>query len=471
MMGSKPDFSLPVVRQATNVALRDIVFVLFRRRWIVLAISLPIIILGGISLFRQTGSFTASARVVVELNNVDIPRWNTANRVIDFDRELSTLFTLAMSLPVAETAAEALRDSIPVIKQLDPKLIGIEDPESFQGFLLRGLDVSIVGESNVLDFRFTSVNPRLSLMAVEALRNAFLDYEVYGRKNKQAVQFYTEQMSNVRGQIDSLLARRGEIHRKSKYISLEDELKFDSGRLANLRTELSNAQVDRRILESRYDQLATYLAGDPRDFPIGSEESKSSTLIGWRSTVGKHDDELASILTVFTPNSAAAQKQVEIIQTALGHLAAEERSYVQSIKVAVETTRRREAAIQAEIDQILLKSEEAPQVYQQVSLIDTEISSLRGLLDDIQGKLGEVRLSEFADERVSTLVPLSQPMISSVLSSGKTLFYFLLIVLFSIALGVVVAFIMESLDHRVYEPRDVELHLQLPVFASVTKAD
>ena len=49
------------------------------------------------------------------------------------------------------------------------------------------------------------------------------------------------------------------------------------------------------------------------------------------------------------------------------------------------------------------------------------------------------------------------------------MFYFILMVIFAIALGFVAAFILESLDHRVYEPRDVEEHLKLPVFASVTK--
>ena len=41
----------------------------------------------------------------------------------------------------------------------------------------------------------------------------------------------------------------------------------------------------------------------------------------------------------------------------------------------------------------------------------------------------------------------------------------------AIALGIVAAFIQESLDHRVYAPRDIEENLKLPVLASVSKAD
>ena len=71
MFGANPDSNLPVARVNTGITLRDIVFVLFRRRWIVLAIALPIILVGGFGLSRQTGTFTASSRVVMELVRVD----------------------------------------------------------------------------------------------------------------------------------------------------------------------------------------------------------------------------------------------------------------------------------------------------------------------------------------------------------------------------------------------------------------
>ncbi len=70
MLGIAPDSNVPVQVGASNLSLRDIVFMLFRRRWIVLAVSLPIIIIGGMSLFRQTGSYISACRVLVELTRL-----------------------------------------------------------------------------------------------------------------------------------------------------------------------------------------------------------------------------------------------------------------------------------------------------------------------------------------------------------------------------------------------------------------
>ena len=468
MVAPRQQTGIVVARDRGNIALRDLVFILFRRRWVVLAIALPIIALGGTSLFRQAGSYTATARVVVELTNVDSPRWDTNNRAIDFDRELSTLYTIAMSMPVAEMAAESLADSAAVIEALNPALTDLENEEKLANYLMGGVDVSTVGESNVLEFRFSSVHPRISLMAVGAMRDAFMEFQVHGRKNRQAVQYYEEQMASIRARIDSLLSLRGQVLSEHQYISLTDDLRHDSGNLAPLRGELAKTQVERMTMEAKRDQLVPYLDGDPRDFPMGPDENKSATLIGWRNTVGKHDDELASILTVYNRDSETAKLQMELIRESL---AKEERSYVESIRVGIRSLEEKEKAIQGQIDDILAKSETAPLVYHQVSLVDTELGSLRKVLDDIQGKLGEVRMNEFADERVSNVVALSMPEISTVISGSKTVFYFVLIVLFSLALGLVVAFILESLDHRIYEPRDVEDRLQLPVFASVTKVE
>lgn len=471
MVGINQESSLTVTKSSSSLSPREIVFTLFRRRWVILAISLPIILVGGSSLFRQTGSYMASAKVVVELTKVDLPQWNVNARNIDFDRELSTLFTIAMSIPVAENAAASLRDSLPIIRKLAPNLVDIEEENNFADFLQGGLDVSVIGESNVLEFRFTSVDPRISLMAVGALQNAFLQFQIHGRKNRKAVEFYQEQRNSVRSQIDSLLASRGRILTDNDYISLVDDLKYESGLLAELRGNLEKARVDRATLEAQYDQLAPYLEGDPREFPMGPDESRIHSLIYWRNLVSKHDDEMSSILTVYNWESDVAQRQRELIQDTLDKLVSEERSYVRSIKVAADAIRGKEAALKSQIEQLLEKSRTAPDVYQKVTLIDAEITSLRTLFDDIQGKLGEVRLNEFADERVSNVQRLTAPELSSAFSGGKTVVYFAMIVVFAIALGIVVAFLLDSMDHRIYDPRDVEDNLKLPVFASVTKGD
>lgn len=463
--------NLPGPVRTRGLGPREIVFTLFRRRWILLAVALPIIVAAGGSLLGRAKTTTAATRVLVELTNVDQPRWNTGGRNIDYDRELSTFMNIALSVSVAERAAAALADSVPAIRALDPKLAQLEPGADLRDFLVGGLEVNLVGESNILEFRFSTENPHVALMAVGAYRDAFITFENRGRRNTGAVQYYAEQVAAVRANIDSLLAVRGEILGRTGFTSLEDEMRYSTGAVAEAQLQLRKVQVDRQQLASEYEFLKGFLGRDPREFPAGQDQSRSSTLVGFRDLVGKHEDALNTILSVHTPESIPARQQRAVLDAALTRLHDEQVAYVESIRLALESTRERERTMTVQLAELTANNQRLPDVYQRVAMLDTDIKSLRDLLEDLQGKWGEVRMAEMADERVGKVLKLSNPELVSALAGGRTSVYLAMVIIMALALGIVAAFIQDSLDHRIYAPQDVEESLKLPVFASVTKAD
>jgi uncharacterized protein involved in exopolysaccharide biosynthesis len=471
MAGFASQTNLPGPLRQGGLAPRQVALVLFRRRWIILAISVPIILVAGGALLGRTGTYTAASRVLVEFLKVDQPRWDVSARTVDFDRELSTLLNIAMSVSVADRAADALADSLPVIRQIDKKLAGLAAGPDFRDYLLEGLEVNVVGESNILEFRHTAENPRVAVMATGALRNAFMKFENTGRRNPGAIQYYAEQIENVRGDIDSLLSVRGDILGATGFTSLEDEMRYSTGAVADVESQLREVRVQQGQLESDYKLLTSYLDRDPREFPAGQDESRASTLVGWRSLVGTHEDALNSILAIHTEDSLPARRQRALLDASLKRLREEELAYTESVRLALESTRARAQTLEGQVNSLKEANLTIPKVYQRVSLLDSEIKSLRDLLEDLQGKWGEVRMAELADGRVSKVIALTEPELVTVLAGSKTMVYLIMIIMLAIALGVVGAFVQESLDHRIYVPDDVEDNLQLPVFASVTRAD
>ncbi len=471
MLGSLPEVSKGGVGGGSALSLRDIVFTLYRRRWLILAIAVPIIVVGGISLMRQTGSYTAVARIVVELNEVQQPRWNIRTSAIDYDRELSTLFNMAMSVPVIEQAADVLRDSLPVFQELDPEALFLSEERGLEDYLGSHMDVSVVGESSILEFSFQSPHPRISLMFVGALRDAFLDFYTHRRSDGMAIDYYNEQMAMVRSELDSLLVLRTMVLEETGYSSLTDELRYGTGQLANLENELYAAIARVNQLRTEFNNLKTFLDKDPRQFPTGPDESRSQALVYWRNIVSKHEDELNNLLSVHTENSVPVARQKELLNLSLKNLAQHETNYVESLRLQLLKQEERESSLRMLVAEIKERNSRGPVAYQRVSLLDTEITSLRKLLEELQGKRGEVRLSEMADERISNLVNLSDPEVRELISGGRTMIYLVILSFFAVALGLVAAFIMETMDHRVFVPNDIEDNLKLPVFASITKVD
>jgi uncharacterized protein involved in exopolysaccharide biosynthesis len=470
MTGSQTnEKNLPVVG-GNQFNFRAIIFTLYRRKWLILAVAVPIILMGGAGLFNQSGMFTAQSMVIVELKRVDLPIWNATKGNVDYDRELSTMSNVAMSIPVLQAAAVALEDSVATILELDPLLQEIATFDDWLlGYLFDGLSVGIVGESRILDFKFTSTHPRISLMCVGALSKSFLHYSVYGQKNAGAVSYYGEQTSVVRAEIDSLLGVRSDILKESGYISLVDELRYNTGQLSDLESKLFKVRAERQALEVEYNLTKAFLKGDPRDFPMGAQESRSHSLIYWRNLVSKHEDALHSIQSVYNEDSMPVVRQKELLDKALKSLRREQENFVSSMETLLMFAKENEAAQARTLKEKRAESANVPELYQKVSLLDSEISSLNSLLEDLQGKWGEVRINQLADDRVSNVVPLTSPELIESYSGGQTMVYFLMVVFFGLALGFVVAFVVESMDHRLYVPLDVENHLQLPVFASVSK--
>ncbi|MBE0565474.1 MAG: hypothetical protein IH621_05950 [Krumholzibacteria bacterium] len=469
MVGNLPEkVQLPALQK--GVSLRDVVFTLFRRRWIILAVSLPIIVVGGIGLFRQTGTFTAASRVVVELQKVELPQWNTIQNV-DYDRELSTLYNIAMSVPVAEKAAAALADSFEIIKSLDPAFTGGETLADLRDYLADGVDAGPVGESNILEIRFIAIKPRIAMIGARAMRDAFISYHNTGRRNPQAIAFYEDQMKAVRAQIDSLHLARAEVQRAGGYTSFVDEVRHGIGLEADLTSALSRARVDYNALATEYAELVRRLDGDPRDFPVGRDQSAAESMVFLRNLVMKHEDALHSILSVHTPDSVPARRQQALLDQSLARLRVEHAAYIEGIRLQRDSLAGRIFSLEEEIAGLKDKNSGAPEAYGRVSIIDTEIESLRHLLEDLQGKWGEVRMNELADGRVSSVVVLTEPELVSLLSGGKTMVYFVVLAVFALALGIVVGFIVDALDHRIYSPHDVEANLKLPVLASIGDAE
>lgn len=469
MLANLPEISSSSHGLAQGISLREIVFTLYRRKWIILAISIPITLVGSLNLLRQTGSYTAGARIVVELNEVEQPRWNTRTSNINYDIELSTLFNIAMSVPVVREAATSLQDSIPVIQEAYPELTNLNQAEELESFLWDHMDVTVVGESRILESQFNSLSPRVSLMCVEALRNSFMDFYTNKNKGREAQDYYNEQIEFVRAQIDSILIERTKVMEATGYTSIKDDLRYETGQLADLENDLFAAITVSAQLEAQYQRLSASLEGDPRDFPMGDAESRSGPLNYYWNIVSRHTDQLNQLLAIHTPESVPVQRQRELLEMSLADLAKHQRNYTDSIHLELMTSRKKEASLRMLAEQVRERNRRGPAAYHRIELFDSELASLRELLESLQGKLGEVRLSENADERISNLIILSDPEIVEVVTGSQTAIFLVMVVMLALALGLVVAFIVEALDHRVFTPTDIEENLKLPVFASISR--
>ncbi|MFH1842201.1 MAG: hypothetical protein ABIF77_03265, partial [bacterium] len=418
---------LPTIREEgghSTFSLREVVFILYRRRLIVLILALPIILVGSRGLFQQTGTVTAACRVLVELAGPDLPRWDTRATGVDFDRELSTMQHMAMSVPVAELAACNLVDSVEVMVSLDPLYAPLRNQENLIEFLLGGLDVSALGESSMIEISFTCVHPRVALMCCDFCRNAFMEYSINAGKNPLAVSYYDDQIRAVTVEIDSLLVLRGDAMREAGYLSLDDDLQYDSGQLTSLEDDYYAAKTERSFLQSRLKSIRESLAEDSDFVPIGDRTMDRIGLNQLMQHVTSHRNELNRLLGIHPPDCVPVQRCREILDRSEQDLRAGVQSYMQNLENELEAARQKERTLMAVIEELRDAMTRAPATYQKVTLLDSEIQANMSLLEDLQVKRGEVRISAMADERISRMMRLTEPELVVMFASGQPLIYF-----------------------------------------------
>ena len=99
--------------------------------------------------------------------------------------------------------------------------------------------------------------------------------------------------------------------------------------------------------------------------------------------------------------------------------------------------------------------------------LDQRISGLKKLMDNLQHKRGEVRMSANSDVRISDVLVIEEPVLDAPVGRGRKMLYLIISVVLAVAMGLVAAFFVESNDHRIYDRRRAELYLEVPVLGSL----
>jgi polysaccharide biosynthesis transport protein len=463
------DFSgVPVVGRAQALSLRDAVFVIFRRRFVIAAIALPIILVASLGLFKNTGSFVAACQILLDLQAPEAPRWNT-RAYVDYERSLSTYQHMAMSVPVSKLAAASLQDSLEIIRSLGGGTFAhLQDVDALASYLGEHLDVAPVGESSILDFRFGSSSTRMSLMSVAACRDAFMSYSISATKNTHALEYYDEQVRIVRDEVDDLLSQRADVISRAGFGIVENDLKAETGHITEMRDTLFKNQIEASFLESKVRSMRRAFDANPDFYPTPGRDDEAGVMIGAKDQVEVLRSELDNMLSKYTEDHVEVQRHRERLDKAREVLHREVEAYIAGYEMNLVALNAQAVIMQQQIGESEARMTFVPEVDRQVSLIDTEVTAKIGLLKDLQLKRGEVLINAGADERVTTMVKLTEPEIDVVITEARKFVYFALVSLFGIIFAIVIGFIIDYQDHRLYAPDRMEAQLGVPVLGAVS---
>jgi len=452
--------------QFQQFSLRDLLMILFRRRWIILGIALPIIGFGGYGTWNTVDSFTAESQVLIQARSVEDPSFRALS--VDDDILMSTASQIAQSIPVATLATDMIYDDVQaLIKDLN-LTSEIAAKEDLLDQILTKVGSGQVGESNILSISFSDASPDLALIIVEGIERAFMEYWVEGRRNTSALDYYSEQIDIVQGGIDVLIGQRAEIFADSGIKAIPENYNAGIQQMRQMEYSYFQARSNRMEVEDQLNETTRRIIENPNDMPTLANAAVND---GLRSSF--HDWKnarvaLANLRKTYQDSSVHVKRQVEFVAEVREFFVEARGNLVKDLGVRLSISEAREASLLASLNQYKKDIEAFPALEKEIDSLDLQINTQRDLLKALNMKRGEVRLKAESDQRISNITPLNEPTVHFGVSGGKKIVYLLMTIVLAIILGVVVALLTDAQDHRIFDRRQAEVNLEIPVLGTIS---
>ena len=445
--------------------LMTLLAMLIRRRWIVLGIAVPIILVALITILRSAETVSASSRVMVETG---MPETLVMTRVIfDYDVFMSNATQVALSLPVANKAADALLDSIPRLAASYPEFTQIRNHEDLRDLLFEGISCTQVGESTIMKISYKHTSAEFALLAVSALTDAFIEFNTETQQNPRAIGFYSDQIAAVEAEIDSL------IHQKVAILGEAGQAMFDPRggarvyQVYGLEEQYVRVHSERLGVETRLRGLREMIAADP-DYVPTSLSSGDLVLAELRRNLDQLNAELAELRVQYQEESEWVRRHKQLIVRARNELQTERDYRLAELALALEELKTTENSLKEVVDEQARRLASFPGIQQRIEALELQIDAKKNLMQGLQIKRGEARVKAMADFRISNIIILDEPTLDSWVAGGKKFLYLFLACGFALALGFIAAMFVENQDHRFLDQRQAEQYLEVPVLGSIS---
>lgn len=449
-------------------SLRDLLVVLFRRRWVVAGVAGPIIAFGIYGALATIARYTAGSEVLIEARGVEDPSFQ--QRPVEYDIVMSGATQIAQSIPVATKAAAALWDSVAAFRQRDKSFAVIGSVEDLRDVILGGVHCRQIGESNLLRISYEHENPEFALTVVAALTNAFIEYSVEKGQNTPAIAYYDEQIAEAAVEIDHLMAERVAVFQKSGLDAFQVNNDAGIQQMRVLEASYYRARSARMGAQDRYEGVMAAIAAGPDYMPSLSTSGQNANIIDARANLDKATLDLAQMRMTYQEDSPFIQRQLQFIGEARRIFREIRGDFVRDLKIDVDIAAAEEAALAESLDKYRAGLEAFPALQRELYTIDLQVEARRELLKSLQTKRGEVRLKVQGDERISNITQLNAPSLMVGVGEGKKSLYLILATVFALILAVLTALLVDMQDHRIYNLRQAERALELPVLGSISPA-
>ena len=469
--------------------------VLVRRRWIVYLSLATICLATLIGSFLVTPLYRATATLHIERQSPDIFTFRDLGQVdysfaayADF---YQTQYKIIGSHAVARRAAERLEltshpDFSPDASS--PGLLGRlkswiprrgnstpVDPEDLAALqVLGGLEVSPVRNSQLVQVSWTAESPELATQLANAVAAAYVQFNIESQflTTDAAQEFLVNQVAHLKAEIATIEDRLQAYGEAKRIVSIDDSnnitlraLQDTSERLTAVRTTLAQAEAHHRsVMETTPDAL--------------SDVMRSELIARLRQEYATYEAEHSEKSRRFKEGWPGVEVLESKLEQARTRLELEIERIAGQVRASVKATYERARAEERNLEQLLTRQEDAAQRLRRDSVefanLQSEVNKKREALNALMRRKTEMSLASRLKDLDSTSTNIrivEQARLPTAPFRPNIKANLALAFLFSLTLGVGLAFFLDYLDNTINSAAELSRLVDLPTLAVIPRYD
>ncbi len=490
-----------------EINLRKYLWILIRRKYIILlvfAVSLPLILINA---FSETPLYRASAKLLIEKDNA--PMLLSNNRFGYDPGFLATQTQIIKSNKVGRQVVEQLKldetysryfsnmnsggsilykvsrwfknlihvgirlTSMGRQKKMDgqkPSLTEAEKEETLKQSLARMISGGIMVMRNeeqggsVVDVSFVSTNPMLAadiVNTVSAAYKAFL-LEMRTQATSETLQWLEEKAAQQRQKLEASEYRL-QVYKKEQniYTVGDREVTFPQ-KISTLSDRLTQVQAEMEEMSSLYREISRMSLAEALNLP---EVLQSPTVSSLRKTMIDQEQEIVTLSKSIGEKHPRMVRSREDLQSIQEKLNQEIRGVIQSIKNKYELAQEQAANLETLLNETKQSAALMNDKLIQYEILKRDVNVNNLLYDRMLQRIKEYDATDTSssinvwvvEDAAVPVFPFNKQMKRSVMTG----------IVVSLMLGVGLAFFLEYLDNTVKTVDDAESRLNLPLMGAV----
>jgi uncharacterized protein involved in exopolysaccharide biosynthesis len=450
---------MPEVKEQKQATTRDFLSVIFRRKWVIIGLF---VITTVTVIAMNLGSkiyYESEARILINRGQGRSVLGSPFG-LLPWEEELSSEIELVKSLPVAQRAQQILEDSLAA---------GALDREITLNQW--AIDAGVVGESNVLAVSYQDEDPANCVPAASAVAEAYIAYHTESLIAPRLEEFFEEETNSIKQRLSDfeearkrLLVDQGAVdvsREKQELLRLLSEAESD---LSELSATIAEQEATLSILRS----IPGAEAAGTADLGAFASPGNESLIAELRRLIAMKRADLSTLRSRYTEEHPEVVALSVEIQNTEELLSQEIAAKVAVDEAKLKVLRSKEKAITTNIESLRDHLHQLPELEAQLTLIEGTMTALRANYSALLERWQQVKIN-MATASPRFVVSLLSPAGRPVARNTRDYVRIALAPVFSIVIGLGLAFFLDSIDHSFKTITEVEEYAKLPVLGSIVE--